>query len=176
MERTYRNGTTLIYRVLKVQYTFHADDGSGVDVVTVGEGMDSGDKAANKAMSAAQKYAFLQTFCIPTEEQKDSEVDHYEVAPKNAPPAKRPPPPKDAAELKRGAMEAAAAAGLAEAKKIQNPEMIYDNDNPDRRKRLLNILRNMQPRVPEDFFDAIAKKLHGRPTIELKSVINEVIA
>ncbi len=36
----------------------------------------------NKAMSAAFKYACFQTFCIPTEEMVDSEVDSHEVAPK----------------------------------------------------------------------------------------------
>ncbi|MFS0844210.1 MAG: ERF family protein [Roseburia hominis] len=30
--------------------------------------MDSGDKATNKAMSVAFKYACFQVFCIPTEE------------------------------------------------------------------------------------------------------------
>ena len=41
--------------------------------------MDSGDKSSNKAMSAAQKYAFLQVFCIPTEEPKDTENDTHDV-------------------------------------------------------------------------------------------------
>jgi hypothetical protein len=33
-------------------------------------------------MSAAQKYAFFQVFCIPTEEQKDTENETHEVKPK----------------------------------------------------------------------------------------------
>ena len=37
--------------------------------------MDSGDKATNKAMSAAFKYACFQTFCIPTEEMKDPDAE-----------------------------------------------------------------------------------------------------
>lgn len=36
-------------------------------VRTIGEGMDSGDKAVNKAMSNAYKYAVWQTFCVPVE-------------------------------------------------------------------------------------------------------------
>ncbi len=48
------------------------------------EGMDSGDKASNKAMSAAHKYALLQVFCIPTEEPKDSENEHHEIEKKNS--------------------------------------------------------------------------------------------
>lgn len=81
-ERQNKSGGVLIYRVLKVMYTFYAEDGSHISCTMIGEGMDSGDKAANKAMSAAQKYAFLQVFCIPTEEAKDSENDSHEVAPR----------------------------------------------------------------------------------------------
>ena len=81
-ERTSRNGAALIYRVLKVKYVFYADDGSSVDCVVIGEGMDSGDKAANKAMAVAHKYALLQAFCIPTDEQKDPDAESHEVKPK----------------------------------------------------------------------------------------------
>lgn len=61
-------GAKLNYSILKVRYRFCAQDGSYVEVTTIGEGMDSGDKASNKAMSAAYKYALFQLFCIPTEE------------------------------------------------------------------------------------------------------------
>lgn len=64
---------TLIYRILRIKYTFYAEDGSSIESVVVGEGMDSGDKASNKAMSVAQKYALLQAFCIPTNDAKDPE-------------------------------------------------------------------------------------------------------
>lgn len=66
-ERTTGRGSTLIYSVCKTRYRFFTTDGSYIDAVVVGEGMDSGDKATNKAMSAAFKYACFQTFCIPTE-------------------------------------------------------------------------------------------------------------
>lgn len=81
-ERTNTKGTTLIYSVVRVKYTFYTDDGSSVSAVVCGEGMDSGDKATNKAMSAAYKYACFQVFCIPTEEMHDSEEDSPEVAPR----------------------------------------------------------------------------------------------
>jgi hypothetical protein len=57
-----------------------AEDGSKHTVVTVGEAMDSGDKASNKAMSAAYKYAAFQTFCIPTEGDNDADSTTHEVA------------------------------------------------------------------------------------------------
>ena len=80
-ERVNAKGTTLAFTCLRVRYTFWADDGSSVSCVVEGEGMDSGDKSSNKAMAVAHKYALLQTFCIPTEEQKDPDADTHEVAP-----------------------------------------------------------------------------------------------
>lgn len=65
-ERTTKSGSAMIYRVLKMRYTFVAEDGSQLACTVMGEGMDSGDKAANKAMSVAHKYCLLQVFCVPT--------------------------------------------------------------------------------------------------------------
>lgn len=70
-ERTTMKGSTLIYSVCRIKYTFFTVDGSSVQAVVVGEGMDSGDKATNKAMAVAFKYACFQTFCIPTENLMD---------------------------------------------------------------------------------------------------------
>jgi hypothetical protein len=44
-----------------------AIDGSTHTVNTFGQGMDSADKATNKAMSGAFKYACFFGFCVPTE-------------------------------------------------------------------------------------------------------------
>lgn len=81
-ERTNSKGTTLIYSICKVKYTFYAEDGSSISAVVIGEGMDTGDKATNKAMSIAFKYACFQVFCIPTEEMADPDQESHEVAPK----------------------------------------------------------------------------------------------
>jgi hypothetical protein len=70
-ERTTAKGGLLLYSVLKIEYSFYAEDGSCVSAVVIGEGMDSGDKASNKAMSVAFKYACFQVFCIPTEDMVD---------------------------------------------------------------------------------------------------------
>lgn len=81
VERETKNGTALFYTTLRGDFTFRsAEDGSEVKVTTYGEAMDSGDKATNKAMSAALKYAFMQTFTIPTEGDNDSENQTHEVA------------------------------------------------------------------------------------------------
>lgn len=82
-ERQTNRGGNLIYSVCTVRYTFYAKDGSSVQCVVVGEGMDSGDKATNKAMSIAFKYACFQVFCIPTEEMKDPDAEVHEVTPKS---------------------------------------------------------------------------------------------
>jgi len=85
-DRVTKNGTALTYTILTMKYTAFAPDGSSVCMTVVGEGMDSGDKGCNKAMSVAMKYAMFQLFCIPTEEMKDPDADVYEdVLPKGAP-------------------------------------------------------------------------------------------
>lgn len=66
---------------ITMKYTFYAPDGSNVAVVTVGEAMDTGDKATNKAMAAAHKYALIQLFCLPTEDQIDTENQSPEPGP-----------------------------------------------------------------------------------------------
>ncbi len=73
-DRQTTKGGNLIYSVLKLRYTFFAEDGSSVSAVVIGEGMDSGDKASNKAMAVGMKYALFQVFCIPTEEMQDPDA------------------------------------------------------------------------------------------------------
>lgn len=79
-ERTTGRGGNLLYSIVTVKYTFYAEDGSSVAAIVTGEGMDSGDKATNKAMAAAFKYALFQTFCIPTEEMKDADAETPEAS------------------------------------------------------------------------------------------------
>lgn len=78
-ERTNKNGTVLRFVTLPMTYRFVAEDGSFIESSVIGEAMDSGDKAINKAMAIAHKYALLQTFLIPTEEQKDPDHETHEV-------------------------------------------------------------------------------------------------
>lgn len=74
-ERQTAKGGNLIYSICTIKYTFYAEDGSSISATVIGEGMDSGDKATNKAMSIAFKYACFQVFCIPTEEMKDPDAE-----------------------------------------------------------------------------------------------------
>jgi hypothetical protein len=67
------SGGSKMNRVLvKVRYTLtHAGSGESQVICTVGEGADSGDKASNKAMTAAYKYALRQAFLIETGNDPD---------------------------------------------------------------------------------------------------------
>jgi hypothetical protein len=101
-ERETRNGGKSFHHIAKVRFTFWAPDGSSVQATGVGEAADTGDKGAGKAMAYALKVCLLQTFLIPTEEEKDPDYRVTEwakpapipVAKKAAPvakPAAQPP-------------------------------------------------------------------------------------
>jgi len=77
-ERQSQKGGLLLWTILTVEFTFWAEDGSSVACTMIGEAMDSGDKASNKAMSTALKYALMQMFMIPTDEQIDTEYESHE--------------------------------------------------------------------------------------------------
>jgi len=102
-ERATKSGGALVTTILKVRFTFFASDGSSIQAVTVGEGMDSGDKSSNKAMSAASKYAFFMLFTIPTQAMHDSETDNpqpkargaQQKPPPSSPPSNTAPPPNE---------------------------------------------------------------------------------
>jgi hypothetical protein len=75
-----RNGNAIFSAIVTAEFDFvSADDGSIHVVRTMGEAMDSSDKATNKAMSAAYKYAALMTFAIPTEGDNDADAHTPEV-------------------------------------------------------------------------------------------------
>lgn len=71
-------GGVIYFTRLKIKFTFYAKDGSFFESVVIGEAMDSGDKASNKALSIGLKYALLQVFCIPTEDDKDPDSTSYD--------------------------------------------------------------------------------------------------
>lgn len=82
-ERTTKSGGNLIYSICTIKFKFYAEDGSSVEAITIGEGMDSADKATNKAMAVAMKYAMFQVFCIPTEEMVDPDAETPPESKKN---------------------------------------------------------------------------------------------
>ncbi len=87
-------GGSLYYTRLTIKFTFYASDGSNVEAVVIGEAMDSGDKASNKALSIGLKYAMLQVFCIPTEDEKDPDAQSPTFESKAPTPQQRRTPPR----------------------------------------------------------------------------------
>lgn len=72
--------SVLFYVTVTAEFDFvSTEDGSVHTVRTYGEAMDSGDKATNKAMSAAYKYAAFMAFAIPTEGDNDADGQTHEV-------------------------------------------------------------------------------------------------
>ena len=79
VERVSKNGGALFYITVEAEFDLiSSEDGSKHTIKTFGEAMDSGDKATNKAMSAAYKYAMIQLFAIPTEGDNDIENQTHE--------------------------------------------------------------------------------------------------
>jgi len=78
-----KSGGTLFYVVCEVDFDLVCSlDGSIHTITSIGEAMDSADKATNKAMSAAYKYAAMQAFAIPTEGTNDADAHTPEPAPR----------------------------------------------------------------------------------------------
>jgi hypothetical protein len=63
---------------MRVAFHFYGPAGDRVTAITMGEASDTSDKASNKAMSAALKYALIHTFMIPVDEGSldDGDRDH----------------------------------------------------------------------------------------------------
>lgn len=97
--------SVLFYVTVTAEFDFvSSQDGSTHTVRTYGEAMDSGDKATNKAMSAAYKYAAFMAFAIPTEGDNDADQTTHEVEPRRpAPREKLEGPHTSKTALKRAA-------------------------------------------------------------------------
>lgn len=64
--RQTKQGAAQYFVLLKVEYKMiSTEDGSSISINVFGEAADMADKATNKSMAAAYKYAMFQAFCIP---------------------------------------------------------------------------------------------------------------
>lgn len=77
--RQTKSGSGMNVVSLEVAFRFYATDGSYVESITWGEGADTADKATNKAMAQALKYALLQTLMVPTADMPEGDADHPEA-------------------------------------------------------------------------------------------------
>lgn len=86
VERKTAKGGLALYVTVHAEFDFvSAADGSKHTASTYGEAMDTADKATNKAMSAAYKYAAFMTFAIPTEGDNDADAVTHDVVPRADP-------------------------------------------------------------------------------------------
>jgi hypothetical protein len=88
-DRETAKGSHLIYRVLTIKERFAHESGSSAECTVIGEGMDSGDKASNKAMAVALKYALTQMLLLPYDEV-DPDADTPPDSKPKGPPARAP--------------------------------------------------------------------------------------
>lgn len=77
-ERQTKSGGIMTHSIMKISFTFYAEDGSSIESIMIGEGADTGDKASNKAMAIAHKYSIMQLFAIPTKDAPDPDSDAAE--------------------------------------------------------------------------------------------------
>lgn len=100
VEATYATGQTAKGNAkrlctLKVKFTFEdGDTGETRSFHGMGEAEDTGDKASNKAITAAVKYGLLKSFLIPTGDDTENDPKPEKPAAKPQPPA--PPKPTEA--------------------------------------------------------------------------------
>lgn len=83
--RETKGGGVMFEVNLHVKFTFHGPSGDAVVASGWGEGTDSGDKATNKAMTAAYKYVLFQAFAISTEEASNLDSDRGSPEPSTEP-------------------------------------------------------------------------------------------
>ncbi len=162
-EKSTKNGGVSIYRILKIKYHFFAEDGSSVVATVIGEGMDSGDKASNKAMAVAHKYALMQVFAIPTEDAKDPENDHHELT--------------STQRMTQGNIRTQ---GMPSAKSIVETRTGRPHDpstyqaTPDQKLELFSLVKRF-PDVKPPEMKGISDALMGVPMGELSVRLKEII-
>ena len=105
-EHQSRGGGLLLYCRAVFRYTLFAEDGSNVSTDAIGMGMDSGDKAFNKAMAVAHKYAISQMFVLAYSGMDDPDADSPEPVARKEPPKPKPKPEPKKDELTEAADKA----------------------------------------------------------------------
>lgn len=76
---TTRGGAINRFVDMEVRFRFYGPAGDYVDAVVWGEARDAADKATNKALTAAQKYALMYVLMVPTSEIRDADSDDPQV-------------------------------------------------------------------------------------------------
>ena len=141
-ERQTQKGGAIFYVTVEAEFDLVcAEDGSKHTVRTFGEAMDMSDKATNKAMSAAYKYAAFQTFAIPTEADNDADAHTHELkarAPKHSA-VKNDPAVENATPEEREALNdiAMEAMGMVKDGKPTSAREFVQSQNLDNDQKIL---------------------------------------
>lgn len=152
-----KSGGVMNYTRQKIKFTFYALDGSNLSAVVIGEAMDSGDKASNKALSIGLKYALLQVLCIPTEDEKDPDAQIIEMVaqkPAQKPAQKSAPQPaprthkggKDTPE-ERNEIMSLIKATFADGEPIFKPDFWKLIDEMRYEKTAQEVIANLKERI-----------------------------
>lgn len=72
-------GKTTNRAYVEVEMTFYDEHGDSVTAIFSGEAMDRGDKAINKAYTAAYKYFLFEAFTIPVQGTEDADSETHEA-------------------------------------------------------------------------------------------------
>lgn len=159
VERQSAKGGALFYTTVEAEFDFvSSEDGSTHTVRTFGEAMDSADKSTNKAMSAAYKYAAMQTFCIPTEGDNDADATTHEVEPRQQP--RRPDPKLDEIEPAGGWGDWARDLIDQVGKCENNEELDALRDEPANKARI-----NATKKIDKTMHDAIGAAFKSRRAV-----------
>ena len=118
-----------LHHIARVLFTFWAKDGSSISSEVLGECIENGDKGLGKCMSYALKICLLQTFLIPTEEEKDPDAVNQPITP-----VKTQPSLQDAFEQSKARLIARISNSdlaikddmIAAAQKTKNPKELQD--------------------------------------------------
>jgi len=149
-----KSGGRMTEYILQIRWKFYTTDGSFVITETVGQAMDSGDKAANKAMSAAHKYAFLQIFAIPTVGDNDTENSSPEPSRR----AEAPPPVQSQSES-----ASASSAQIELMRKVYRSHVITQSERDDMDKA---IAKGMTKQRMTKALDTIQGEIKARKEFE----------
>jgi len=86
MERTTRSGSIQYHLRALITYRIYGPEADWIETTVLAEGTDTGDKAGNKLMSGALKYALGQVLAIPyTMDDQDQTLSEH--VPARTPPA-----------------------------------------------------------------------------------------
>lgn len=163
-ERVSQKGGPMFYVTVTAEFDFvSAQDGSKHTVKMFGEAMDRSDKATNKALSAAYKYACFQTFCIPTEGDNDADANSPEIkANQETEPSKRESKKESRKEPKKESTETQKE---PDPKKESKPseEKVQDNTtmSPAQAKAIVNLAKRRG--INETNLEGLCQNQYGCP-------------